>query len=164
LDLIDSHGFGVSVSTKSDLVTRDIDLLSAIKGHSPTLVKIAVTAADDELCGKVEPHASPTSRRLAALQQVAEQGIFAGLLLMPVLPFIEDSDENVLSIVRLAHQHGAGFIYPMFGVTLRQNQREWYCAKLDERFPGVKMKYVRQYGNAYECVSPRAKQLWRFQC
>jgi DNA repair photolyase len=79
---------------------------------------------------------------------------------MPVLPYIEDNEENIRGIIRLAFENGAKFIYPAFGVTLRQNQRDWYYRKLDELFPGVKEKYIKNYGNSYECRSPRAKMLW----
>jgi len=164
LELVDAHGFGASIATKSDLVTRDIDMLAAIKTHSPVLVKITVTTADDELCRKIEPRAPVASRRFSAIRQLAGNGIFAGILLMPVLPFIEDNDDNVVSIIRLASDAGARFIYPAFGVTLRQNQREWYYSKLDEHFPGLRLKYARQFGNAYECHSSRASQLWRVFC
>jgi DNA repair photolyase len=161
LELIDANGFGASIATKSDLVTRDIDVLSSIKTHSPVLVKITVTTADDELCRKVEPRAPVASRRFSAIRQLAAGGIFTGILLMPVLQFIEDNEENVISIIRLAGEAGARFIYPSFGVTLRQNQREWYYSKLDGHFPGLRQKYVKQFGNAYECRSPKAKELWR---
>jgi DNA repair photolyase len=161
LELIDANGFGASIATKSDLVTRDIDVLSSIKTHSPVLVKITVTTADDELCRKVEPRAPVASRRFSAIRQLAARGIFTGILLMPVLPFIEDNEENVVSIIRLAGEAGARFIYPSFGVTLRQNQREWYYSKLDDHFPGLRQKYVKQFGNAYECPSPKAKELWQ---
>lgn len=161
LELIDANGFGASIATKSDLVTRDIDVLSSIKTHSPVLVKITVTTADDELCRKVEPRAPVASRRFSAIRRLAAGGIFTGILLMPVLPFIEDNEENVVSIIRLAGEAGARFIYPSFGVTLRQNQREWYYSKLDEHFPGLRQKYVKQFGNAYECPSPKAKELWQ---
>ena len=161
LELVDAHGFGASIATKSDLVTRDIDVLASIKAHSPVLVKITVTTADDELCRKIEPRAPVASRRFSAIRQLAENGIFAGVLLMPVLPFIEDNDDNVVSIIRLARDAGAGFIYPAFGVTLRQNQREWYSSKLDDNFPGLRLKYAKQFGNAYECRSPRASELWQ---
>jgi len=82
-------------------------------------------------------------------------------LLMPVLPFIEDNKENIKRIIELAHENGAKFIYPAFGVTLRQNQRDWYFSKLDKLFPGTKRKYIMQYGNSYECRSPISKELWK---
>lgn len=113
------------------------------------------------MCQKIEPHAAISTRRFAASKEMAVAGIYAGILLMPVLPFIEDSDANVGEIIRLAAEHKARFIYPAFGVTLRQNQRQWFFDKLDERFPGLKNKYIEQYGNAYECRSPRAKELWQ---
>jgi DNA repair photolyase len=92
---------------------------------------------------------------------LSQEGIFAGILMMPVLPFIEDAEDNVQSIVELAHENGARFIYPAFGVTLRQNQREWYFNKLDQLFPGLKEKYIVAFGNSYECRSPRSDELWQ---
>ena len=162
LELINSHRFGVSIDTKSDLVTRDIDLLNSIKRHSPVLVKHTVTTADDSLCSKIEPNAPAASRRFEAVRELSMNGIFTGILLMPVLPFLEDNEDNISNIIDLAYEKGAKFIYPAFGVTLRQNQREWFYSKIDEHFPSIRQKYVKQYGNSYKCTSPRAKELWKF--
>lgn len=167
LELINTYGFGVSIATKSDLVIRDIDILKKINKHSPVLIKITVTTCDDELCKKLEPNVAVTSERLSAIKQLSDNGIFAGILMMPILPFIEDSEENIRGIIRLAHDSGAKFVYPAFGVTLRMNQREWYFKKLDELFPGLKSKYIKQYGDSYECHSPyadRLKQLTKIEC
>lgn len=162
LELINQYRFGVSIATKSNLITRDIDILKAISVHSPVLIKITITAADDTLCKKIEPNVARSSERFATLKQLSEEGIFAGILLMPVLPFIEDKQENISAIVKNGYENGAKFIYPAFGVTLRQNQREWYYRKLDEQFPGLKQQYIQQFGNAYDCHSPKAKELWHF--
>ena len=161
LELINMHGFGVSIATKSSLITRDIDILKKIKSHSPVLVKITVTTYDDELCTKIEPNVVVASKRFSAIKELSDNGIFTGILLMPVLPFLEDNEENITGIVKLAHENGAKFIYPAFGVTLRQNQREWYYKKLDENFSGIKQKYLQQFKNDYECRSPKAKELWK---
>ena len=160
LELINRLGFGVSIATKSELILRDIDVLKDISKHSPVLVKITVTAADDVLCRKVEPYVSVSSDRFKAIKKLSQEGIFSGILLMPVLPFIEDTDDNISRIVELAYQNGAKFIYPAFGVTLRQNQRDWYYKKLDQLFPTVKEKYIKNYGSSYECRSLKAKELW----
>ncbi|EHJ02214.1 Radical SAM domain protein [Clostridium sp. DL-VIII] len=160
LELINTYGFGVSLITKSDLVIRDIDILKKIKSHSPVLVKITITTCSDELCKKIEPNVAVSSKRFSAIKELSENGIFAGILLMPVLPFLEDDEENIRNIVKKAYENGAKFIFPSFGVTLRQNQRDWYYKKLDEKFPGIKQKYIKQFGNNYECYSPKAKQLW----
>ncbi len=159
LEIINRFGFGISIATKSDLVTRDIDILNTIRQHSPVLVKITVTCCDDGLAHKVEQNAVPPSSRFAAIKKLSENGIFAGILMMPVLPFIEDTEENISGIIRLAYENGAKFIYPAMGVTLRMNQREWYFSKLDELFPGMKKKYIQEFGDSYQCHSPRAKQL-----
>lgn len=160
LELINKYGFGVAIATKSDLILRDMDILQEISKHSPVLVKITITTADDELCRKIEPYASLSSQRFEAIRALSEAGINTCVLLMPVLPFIEDTEENIRKIIELALKSGARFIYPAFGVTLRQNQREWFFAKLDALFPSVKEKYIDQFGNAYECRSPKSKELW----
>lgn len=161
LSLINTYRFGVSIATKSNLVTRDVDILKEIQTHSPVLIKITITTCDDELCKKLEPNVAISSKRFAAVKELSDHGIFAGILLMPVLPFLEDNEENIRDIIRFAYESGAKFIYPAFGVTLRQNQRLWYYKKLDEHFPALKQKYIMQYGNAYECRSPKAKELWQ---
>lgn len=162
LELVGAFGFGIAIATKSDLVTRDIDILKEIQEQSPVLIKITITAAEDSLSAKVEPHAPPSSKRFAAVRSLADAGIFCGLLMMPVLPFIEDNRENILSIVSQAAENGARFIYPAFGMTTRPGQREFYYAKLDELFPGegIRQKHGRRYGASYECASPRAKELF----
>lgn len=167
LELINSYRFGVSIATKSALVTRDIDILKKIGTHSPVLVKITITACEDELGKRIEPYASLSSERFEAISKLTGSGIFAGILLMPVLPFIGDNTENIRGIITRAAQSGARFIYPAFGVTLRQNQRVHFFQKLDELFPGLKQKYIKQYGNAYRCGSPKAEelmQLFRQEC
>ena len=162
LELLDAFQFGVAIATKSDLITRDIDILQDIAVHSPVLCKLTVTTASDSLSQKLEPGAPSSSRRLAALSSLSEKGIFSGILLMPVLPFLEDSAENILEIVRLAGECGARFIYPAFGMTMRPGQREWFLSKLDTLFPGQALseRYRKRYGSRYQWTSPQAKKLW----
>ena len=162
LELIDAYQCGVAAATKSDLITRDIDLYRLIQDHSPVICKLTVTTADDALAAKVEPHAPPPSRRLRALEELSKGGIFSGVLLMPVLPFVEDSPENVLSVVDAAARAGAKFIYAAFGVTMREGQRDYFLNGLDRDFPGegIGERYRRRYGTRYYCPSPRAKELW----
>lgn len=162
LTLIRDNGFGVAIATKSPMVARDIDVLCEIKKHAPVLVKMTVTAADDTLCRKIEQHAPPTNERIEALGKLSARGIFCGILLMPVLPFLEDTEENIRDIINMAKKSGARFIYPQFGVTLRVSQRDWFFNKLDVQFPGVKEQYREAYGDAYECISPRARELAAF--
>ncbi len=160
LRLIDRYRFGVAIATKSSLITRDIAVLQDIKTHSPVLAKITITAFDDALCQKIERNVSLSSERFQAVRALSDNGIFTGVLLMPVLPFVEDTVENVLEIVQTAADCGAKFVYPAFGVTLRQNQRDWFLQRIEESFPGTKQKYIRQFGNNYQCISPKAGELW----
>lgn len=159
LALINRHQFGLALATKSPLVTRDLDLFKAINHHSPMLVKITITAADDELSNKIEPGVAPSSQRFEAIKTLSDNDIFCGILLMPVLPFITDSPSNIKAIIRRAKESGAAFIYPGFGVTLRDRQRLYYFKQLDRLFPGLKEKYLTHYGNQYSCGSLDAKAL-----
>ena len=162
LELIDAYNCGVAVATKSGLITRDADVLASIQSHSPLICKVTVTTVDDGLASKLEPCAPPPSVRLAALGKLSGAGLFAGVLLMPVLPFLEDSDESVLAVVEGAAQSGARFVYPCFGVTMRQGQREYFLDGLERAFPGqgLKERYLRRFGDRYQCACPRAKELW----
>lgn len=164
LELCDAFDFGIAVATKSALLERDIDILESIAEHSPVLLKVTVTTANDDLAGKIEPHVSRPPERFAMIKKLSAAGLYTGILLMPVLPFIEDNQENVGEIIRRAEDAGAKFIYPAFGMTLRGNQREWYYQKLDQIFPeeGLPEAYRKKYGEYYECVSPRARKLWVF--
>lgn len=164
LELCDAFGFGTAIATKSALLERDIDILQSIAEHSPVLLKVTVTTADDSLAEKIEPRVSLPGRRLQMIDTLSRGGLYTGILLMPVLPFLEDTIENVGEIIRKAEASGARFIYPAFGMTLRGNQRDWYYQKLNELFPGQNLvpKYQKQYGNYYECRSPRARKLWDY--
>ncbi len=161
LELLAEHQYGAVIFTKSDLVTRDIDVLTRINQHQAVLVCITVTTADDELSHLIEPNVGVSSKRLAAIKQLTDAGIFAGILMTPMLPFLTDSAENVRNMIHLAKENGAKFIYPMFGVTLRSNQREYYYQQLDKHFPGLKRRYIEQYHNDYYCNSPDARSLWK---
>ena len=162
LELIDAYDCGVSVDTKSDLIVRDIDLYQSIQAHSPVICKLTVTTVDEDLAAKVEPRAPSPARRLAAIRSLAQAGLFCGVLLMPVLPFLEDRPEQVLSVVDRSADAGAKFIYSGFGVTMRQGQREHFLRELDRAFPGENLsrRYLARYGDRYRCPSPRARELW----
>ncbi len=159
LEMLAERGFGVAIATKSPLVARDADVLRRIAERAPVLVKMTITAADDALCARVEPHVQRTGARLEALRTLADAGVFCGVLLMPVLPFITDDAHNLREITRLAAQSGARFVYPELGVTLRDRQREHFFRALDRDFPGLRARYVRAYGNRYACAPPGAEEL-----
>lgn len=163
LELLSAYGFGAAIATKSSLIVRDIPILQEIRETAPVICKVTITTCDDALSRKIEPGVPVSSQRFAVIEELSRAGLFAGILLMPVLPFLEDSEENVLGIVELASKAGARFIYPAFGMTLRQNQREYYYQKLEELFPGQDLsgRYRKRYGSSYECVSPKAGLLWK---
>lgn len=163
LELQNAYGFGAAIATKSDLIVRDIDILQEIAVQAPVLCKITITTLDNSLAHKLEPGAPSPTRRLQAVKTLAEAGLFTGILLMPVLPFVQDNDENILSIVQAAAQAGARFVYPSFGVTQRTGQREYMLNGLESAFPqlGLKQKYTQHFGERYHATSPRAKHLWQ---
>ncbi|WP_332841570.1 SPL family radical SAM protein [Paraclostridium bifermentans] len=153
LKAVDENRFGISIATKSDLVTRDIDILKKIQSHSPTIIKITITTYDDNLCKKVESNVAPTSKRFEALKELSDNGIYAGVLLMPILPFINDNEDNIKNIIKKAYESGAKFVFTYgLGVTLRQNQREYYFEQLRKIFPDENLdkKYEKIYCESYE--------------
>jgi len=163
LELLDAYSFGVAIATKSDLILRDLGLLSLMKEHVPVLCKVTVTTVDPALAARVEPGAPSPACRLAAVEKLSAAGVYTGVLLMPVLPFLEDREEQVLAVVDAAADAGAKFVYPAFGMTLRDRQREYYYARLEEAFPGqgLVQRYRQRYGERYQCPSPRAGELYR---
>jgi DNA repair photolyase len=161
LELINAYAFGVGIITKSDLVVRDKDILADIQEHSPVIVKMTITTCNDDLCKMIEPNAPASSKRFAALKQLTDANIFAGVVLMPMLPFIEDNEENLRAIIEQAAENGAKFIYPRMGVTLRGNQKDYFYQMLDLNFPGIKEKYISQYGDKIYCNSPHTRKLMK---
>jgi DNA repair photolyase len=158
LQVIAQHRFPVHIITKSDLVLRDIDLLKEIN-QVYAAVSLTITTTDDQLARQIEPGAPSSSARFAAMRALADAGIHTGLTMMPILPYICDTEENITQLVEQAHQNGAGYILPWFGMSLRAGSRDWYYTQLDKRFPGVKQKYIQQYGDRYECSSPDWRKL-----
>jgi DNA repair photolyase len=158
LCVIAEFGFPIHVITKSDLVLRDLDTLEQI-GSRFAAVSFTITTADDELAGKLEPGAPPPSARFHAMQILAEHGIHTGVTMMPILPFIEDDEEAIRGLVMQACTHGAGYIVPWFGMTLRDRQRAYYYARLDALFPGLRQRYERTFSDQYECPVPEAHRL-----
>ena len=162
LTLLEAYGFGAAIATKSDLIVRDIDVLISIHRTMPAICKITLTTCDDALAAKVEPCAPSPSRRLAAVERLSGAGLFTGILMMPILPFLEDSPENIRDIVNRAADAGARFVYPALGMTCRAGQREYFYQQLEKRFPGqgLSERYRRRYGARYRCGSPGARALW----
>lgn len=158
LQIIAAAKFPVHIITKSDLVLRDLDILTEIS-RVYAAVSFTITSVDDALAKKLEPGAPVSSQRFAAIKTLAENGITTGVTMMPILPFIEDSDENIRALVRMAGEAGAKYILPGFGLTMRDRQREYFYAKLDRLFPGLREQYQRRYGNRYWAESPRTARL-----
>ena len=160
LEIILNYGFGVAVQTKSDRILRDIDLLDEINKTAKCVVQMTLTTYDDNLCKILEPNVCNTKRRIEVLDKMHERGIPTVVWLTPILPFINDNEENIRSILNECVRVGVkGVIDFGMGLTLREGDREYYYAALDEHFPGMKEKYISRYQNAYELASPKAKEL-----
>lgn len=152
LQAIKDFKFPVHVITKSDLVVRDADILQDIS-KTYAAVSFTITTVDDRLAKRIEPNAPSSTERFKAMEELVKKGIYTGVTLMPVLPFINDMSWNVEAIVRAAKDHGASYVIPMFGMTLRKGSRDYYYKALDAGFPGVRKQYEDLYGDSYECYS-----------
>jgi len=161
LKLISKYGFGVSIDTKSDLILRDIDLLKEINSKNNVIIKFTITTPNDELSRIIEPNVCVSSKRFQAIKELSDNGIFVGIMINPVLPFITDNEEDIKELVRLAYLNGAKFIHTFMGMTLRENQRDYYLDKLKQSFTGLKDKYIKYYGERYNCIVPNYKILYK---
>lgn len=160
LELIGEYGFGATVHTKSDRVLRDLDILRRINERAKCVVQMTLTTFDEELCRKLEPGVSTTAERFAALKKLREAKIPTVVWLSPILPFINDTRENISGILNLCAEAGVyGIVCFGMGLTLREGSREYFYRRLDCLFPGMKERYIRAYGNRYELASPRNAEL-----
>ena len=160
LEIIKDYEFGLAIQTKSDRILRDIDLLDEINRKAKCVVQITLTTFDDELCSIIEPNVCNTKRRIEVLEEMQQRGIPTIVWLCPILPFINDTEGNIKSILEECVRVGVkGIMNFGIGLTLREGDREYYYAALDKHFPGLKKRYIETYGNAYELPSPNAKKL-----
>lgn len=149
LELIYRYGFGFACLTKSDLVLRDIDLLKKINEKTKAVVQITITTADDELSRIIEPHVCPTSRRIEVLEKLKENGIPTVVWLCPILPHINDTEENINLILDACIENEVkGVLNLGMGLSLREGNREYFYKKLDEKFPGLKKRYIEEFGDS----------------
>ena len=160
LNLIYEKGFGFTVITKSDRILRDIDLLQKINEKTKCVVQMTMTTYNEDLCKKIEPNVSTTRERFEALKKLRDAGIPTVVWLTPVLPFINDTEENISGIIDMCIEAKVyGIICFGMGLTLREGNREYFYEQLDRSFPHLKEKYIRIYGNQYMIDSPDSKFL-----
>ncbi len=156
LEVIHRYGFGATVQTKSDLILRDAELLAAINERAKCVVQMTLTTYDEALCRLVEPAVCTTHRRYEVLKEMQRLGIPTVVWFCPVLPFLNDTEENLRGILDYCFDAGVkGIVSFGISMTLREGDREYFFAALDRHFPGMKQRYVQTFGNQYECTSDR---------
>ncbi len=162
LEIVYENGFGFSLITKSDLVLRDIDLLKKINQKTKAVVQITLTTIDDDLCKILEPNVATTSRRFEVLKTLRNNDIPTVVWICPILPFINDSFENLDKLLNYCIEAKVkGIMCFNMGMTLRAGNREYFYKKLDKYFPNLKEKYIESFGDSYQIVSPNSKALMK---
>lgn len=162
LALVNQYGFGFTLITKSDRVLRDLDLLKAINDKTKCVVQMTLTTYDEDLCRKIEPNVCTTRERVTALKKLNEAGIPTVVWLCPILPFINDTEENIRGILEYCIEAKVyGIICFGMGLTLREGNREYFYSKLDKLFPSMKEKYMRTYGTQYQVNSLKNNKLMK---
>lgn len=162
LELIDRYEYGLAIQTKSDLILRDLDLLKSINEKTKCVVQMTMTTYDDELCKIIEPNVCVTSKRAEVLNVMRDNGIPTIVWMTPILPFINDTEENIRGLIKFCVEAKVyGILLWDMGVTLREGDREYFYKKLDEHFPGLKRRYINTYGNQYMITSPNNDKLMR---
>jgi len=160
LELLNAFGFGVCIITKSKLVVRDTDIFTNIKQHSPASVNFSITCSDDAIGKKIEPCASTTTERFEALGYLSKNGITAGVMMDPMVPFVTDTEENVREMVKKSKHYGASYIYLSTQVTMADIQRDYFLHEGEKRFPGISQKFRARYKNYYRCRPYESQKLW----
>lgn len=154
LEIIDKYGYGVSIQTKSSRILRDLDLLKSINKKSKCVIQMTLTTYNEDLCKIIEPNVSTTKERFETLKILHNNGIPTVVWLCPILPFINDTEENIRGILRYCVEAKVyGILCFGMGVTLREGDREYFYSKLEKYFPGLKQKYHKKYGYRYEVIS-----------
>lgn len=162
LEIIDRYGYGLAIQTKSNRILRDLDLLKNINEKAKCVVQMTLTTYDEDLCKILEPNVCTTKERVKALQIFHENGIPTIVWLSPILPFINDTRENIEGILDYCIETKVyGIINFGMGVTLREGDREYFYAALAKHFPGMRERYHRKYGYAYELPSDKNKELMK---
>ena len=160
--LIEKYGFGATLITKSDRVLRDLDILKRINQKTKAVVQMTLTTADEALCKLIEPNVSTTKQRFEALEILRDNNIPTVVWLCPVLPYINDTEDNIRRILDMCVEAKVrGIICFGTGLTLREGNREYFYRQLDKSFPGLKERYIREYGNQYVINSPKSAELMR---
>jgi len=160
--LIEKYGFGATLITKSDRVLRDLDILKRINQKTKAVVQMTLTTADEALCKLIEPNVSTTKQRFEALKILRDNNIPTVVWLCPVLPYINDTEDNIRRILDMCVAAKVrGIICFGMGLTLREGNREYFYRQLDKSFPGLKERYIREYGNQYVINSPKSAELMR---
>jgi len=160
LELIDRYGYGLAIQTKSDMILRDLDLLVSINRKTKCVVQMTLTTYDENLCRILEPNVCTTARRIEVLNILREEGIPTIVWMTPILPFINDTEENITGILQECRKAGVyGILTFGIGLTLRDGDRQYFYEKLDRYFPGMKERYMKRYGDAYELPVPNHVRL-----
>ena len=162
LELLQRYGFGATLITKSNLVLRDLDLLREINRQTKCVIQMTLTTCDEELCRKLEPGVCTTRKRFEVLKVLRDAGIPTVVWICPILPFLNDTEENINGLLDYCEEAEVkGIICFGMGVTLREGNREYFYRQLDRHFPGMKEQYIYRYGNAYMLNSPNSKELMK---
>jgi len=160
LKVIEKYGFGLAILTKSARILRDMDVLKAINAKAKCVVQVTLTTFDEALCKIIEPNVTGTQGRFEVLKAMRDAGIPTVVWLGPILPFINDTEENLRGLLEYCVSAGVRSILCFgFGVTMREGNREHFYKQLDKHFPGMKQRYIKSFGNSYHCASPNNAKL-----
>ncbi|MCQ4637302.1 radical SAM protein [Anaerovorax odorimutans] len=162
LELIEKYGFGAALHTKSDRILRDLDILTRINSKTKCVVQTTLTTYDEKLCKIVEPNVATSKQRFEMLKVMRDHGIPTVVWISPILPYINDTEENLRGLLHYCIEAKVqGVLCFGMGLTLRDGNREYFYQQLDRHFPGLKERYMREYGNAYQVNSRQNRHLMR---
>ena len=141
------RGWHVGVTTKSDLILRDVELLREVARRNVLGVNLTITTLDERLARLMEPQAPRPALRLEAVRKLSEAGIAAGVFPNPVMPWITDGETELDSLAKAAREAGARWFGggPLF---LMPSAQQVFLPFLDERFPKLAARYRKMFARS----------------
>ncbi len=162
LEVLTYFDFPVMLLTKSPLIERDLDLLGKLNKKNPVTVYISLIYLDDKIRQKFEPKAGTVDQRLELISKLKDVGCNVGVLAMPFLPFICDSEQQVTDLLREVIKRGADFAMPGCLTIRPGRQKEYFFQKVNRYYPQYLDKYKEIFSNNLESGVPIDSYLYGF--
>ncbi len=159
LAAIQEAGMGLFMETGSENIVHDTDILVSIQEQAPLLIAVPIGFSNEAVGEKMDPSEPGFVSKIRLIRRLSQEKIKTGIIIKPIIPFVNDSEENLLKILAKAIEAGAVFVYPSFGIIVDDRQRPGFYELLENQFPGLRNIYMDTFGQKESLVSVNAAKL-----